>query len=138
MPTVFSKIIQGELPAYKVAENEDFLAFLDISPLQKGHTLVIPKIETDYIFNLDKTTFIALQLFSRTVAIALQKAVPCQRIASMVIGLEVPHVHIHLIPIQSEKDMLLSNARFKLSHEEMEAIANDIREAYQDIQSTEK
>lgn len=125
MATLFTKIISGEIPAYKVAETEDFLAFLDINPNSKGHTLCIPKKEVNKIFDLDEATYTALMQFSRRVALALEKAVPCERIGMSVIGLEVPHVHVHLIPLHT-----MENARFthkeKLTPEEFEVIANKI------------
>jgi histidine triad (HIT) family protein len=125
MATLFTKIISGEIPSYKVAETEDFLAFLDINPNSKGHTLCIPKKEVNKIFDLDETTYTALMQFSRRVALALEKSVPCERIGMTVIGLEVPHVHVHLIPLHT-----MENARFihkeKLKPEEFEAIAAKI------------
>lgn len=124
--TVFSKIIAGEIPGYKVAENAGFYAFLDINPLAKGHTLVVPKKETDYIYDLDDRTAGDLFVFSKKVAKAIQKAVPCKRIGVTVIGLEVPHAHIHLIPINQESDMNFSNKRQKFSPEELMDIAEAI------------
>ena len=106
MATIFTKIAQGEIPSYKVAENEDFYAFLDIAPMSKGHTLVIPKhVEDDYIFNLDPETYTGLCAFARKVAHAIKAAVPCKRVGVAVLGMEVPHTHIHLVPLQSEADM---------------------------------
>ncbi len=125
--TIFSKIIAGEIPSYKIAEDENFYAFLDINPMTKGHTLVIPKIEEDYIFNLDDQVLAGLMLFSKKVAKAMEKAVPCVRIAVAVMGLEVPHTHIHLVPIQKESDMNFRNPKLKFSPEEMEEIAESIR-----------
>lgn len=126
MASIFTKIVNGELPCYKIAETEGFLAFLDVNPNVKGHTLCIPKKEVDKIFDLDEVTYDALMRFSRTVALALKKAVPCKRIGISVIGLEVPHAHVHLIPLQSMDD-----ARFiekvKLSSEEFEALAESIK-----------
>jgi len=122
--TIFSKIVLGEIPCYKIAENEDFFAFLDIRPLTKGHTLVIPKQETDYIFDLDNNTLAAMMLFAKHVASAIQKSIPCKRVGLTVIGLEVPHAHIHLIPIQKETDMNFKNQSLVLSSEEMENIAS--------------
>lgn len=126
MASIFTKIVNGELPCYKVAETEDFLAFLDVNPNTKGHTLCIPKKEVDKIFDLDETTYVKLMQFSRTVALALKKAVPCKRIGVSVIGLEVPHAHVHLIPLQSMDD-----ARFiekaKLSSDEFKALAETIK-----------
>lgn len=128
MATIFSKIIAGEIPSYKIAENDKFYAFLDISPMAKGHTLVVPKQETDYLFDLDDALLAEMVVFSKTVAGAIKKAVPCQRVGMMVIGLEVPHAHIHLIPINKEGDMSLANQRLKLSNEEFNEIAKAIRE----------
>jgi len=122
--TIFSKIVLGEIPCYKIAENEDFFSFLDIRPLTKGHTLVIPKQETDYIFDLDNNTLAAMMLFAKHVASAIQKSIPCKRVGLTVIGLEVPHAHIHLIPIQKETDMNFKNQSIVLSSEEMENIAS--------------
>ncbi len=126
--TIFSKIIKGEIPSYKIAEDENYYAFLDINPLQKGHTLVIPKIEDDYIFNLDDKTYAELMLFAKKVALALKKAIPCQRVGVAVLGMEVPHVHVHLVPMQTEKDMLFSNPKLKLTDAEMTEIAQKIAE----------
>jgi len=127
MASIFSRIVAGEIPCYKIAENERYFAFLDISPLTRGHTLVIPKREVDYLFDLDDVEIAEINIFAKKVAEALRKAVPCKRIGLAVIGLEVPHAHIHLIPIQKERDMLFSNPKLKLSQEEMERIAADIR-----------
>lgn len=127
MATIFSKIIAGEIPSYKIAENEKFFAFLDINPMSKGHTLVVPRQQTDYLFDLDDALLGEMVIFSKKIAGAIQKAVPCKRVGMMVIGLEVPHAHIHLIPIQKEGDMSLANARVKLSAEEFEAVAAAIR-----------
>ncbi len=125
--TIFSKIIAGEIPSYKIAEDEHYYAFLDINPMTKGHTLVVPKVEDDYIFHLDDETLAGLTLFAKRVAKAIEKSVPCVRIGMAVIGLEVPHTHIHLIPIQKEADMNFANPKLKLSSEEMEEIAATIR-----------
>lgn len=127
MNTIFSKIAKGEIPSYKIAEDEDFFAFLDINPMAKGHTLVIPKKEVDYIFDLDDEVLAKLNIFAKKIAIAQKEALQCLRIGSMVIGLEVPHAHIHLIPINKELDMSLSNPRLKLSEEEFIEIANAIK-----------
>lgn len=127
MATIFSKIIQGEIPSYKIAENEKFYAFLDINPMSEGHTLVVPKQETDYIFDLDDTLLSEMTVFAKKVALSIQKAVSCKRVGVMVIGMEVPHAHIHLIPIQKEGDMSLANPRIKLSKEEFERIAEKIK-----------
>ncbi|MFY7735001.1 MAG: HIT family protein [Bacteroidia bacterium] len=126
MESIFSKIVAGQIPCYKVAENDSFLAFLDINPLAKGHVLVIPKVQVDYIFDLDDETFIQLNLFAKSVAIAMKKAITCNRIGVTVIGLEVPHAHIHLIPINEVNDMNFSNKKITLSNHEMQKIANYI------------
>lgn len=126
MASIFSKIVAGDIPSYKVAENDKFFAFLDISPMAKGHTLVIPKQEIDYIFDLDDTTLGEMNVFAKRVAKAIEKAIPCKRIGVMVIGMEVPHAHIHLIPINKESDMVLSNPRVKLEQSEFEKTAQDI------------
>jgi histidine triad (HIT) family protein len=130
MASIFTKIINGEIPSYKIAENEHAFAFLDISPLKKGHTLVVPKKEVDNIFDLDDETFTQLHLFSKKVAQAIKKAVPCVRVTSHVIGLEVPHAHIHLIPINSMSDCNFANAKLQLSKEEFEQIALSIGKAF--------
>jgi histidine triad (HIT) family protein len=126
MATIFSRIANGEIPSYKVAESENFYAFLDISPLVKGHTLVIPRQETDYIFDLDDTAIAEMMVFAKKVAKAIDAAIPCLRVGVAVIGLEVPHAHIHLIPMQSEKDMNFANPKLKISAEEMATIAASI------------
>jgi histidine triad (HIT) family protein len=125
--TIFSRIIAGEIPCHKIAETENCFAFLDISPLSKGHTLVVPKREVDYIFDLTDQELTELHLFAKKIAIAQKKAIPCLRIGQAVLGLEVPHAHIHLVPLQSEKDLQLSNPRLKLSDEEYAEIANAIK-----------
>ena len=125
MASIFTKIINGEIPSYKVAETKDFIAFLDVNPNAKGHTLCVPKIEVDKLFDLDEVTYVGLMEFSRSVAIALKKAVPCKRIGMSVIGLEVPHVHVHLIPLNSMDDARFVN-KVKLEKEEFEAIAKSI------------
>lgn len=130
MATIFSKIIAGEIPSYKVAEDDQFYAFLDINPLVKGHTLVVPKREVDYIFDLSDEELAAMQVFAKSVALAIQTAFPCRKVGQAVIGLEVPHAHIHLIPIQKESDMLFSNPKLKLTAEEFEAIAQAIHNAW--------
>lgn len=127
MSTIFTKIINGEIPSYKVAENNKFFAFLDISPLGKGHTLVVPKKEIDYIFDLDDDLLSEMIVFSKSVAVAIKKVIPCNRVGMMVLGLEVPHAHIHLVPIQSESDLDISKASLQLSKEEFEEIATSIR-----------
>jgi histidine triad (HIT) family protein len=128
--TIFSKIIVGEIPSYKIAEDENFYAFLDINPLTKGHTLVVPKIEEDYIFNLDDAILGDLMIFSKKVARAIEKSIPCVRVGVAVIGLEVPHAHVHLIPIQTESDMNFRNPKLKLSMEEMTEMAERVRENF--------
>ncbi|MBR6979012.1 MAG: HIT family protein [Prevotella sp.] len=130
MMTIFSKIAAGEIPSYKCAESDKFYAFLDINPLVKGHTLVIPKREVDYIFDLEDDELAEMQVFAKKVAIAIKKAFPCVKVGQAVLGLEVPHAHIHLIPMQSEKDMLFSNPKLKLSNEEFSEIAAKIREEF--------
>ena len=127
MPGIFSKIVKGEIPCYKISEDENYLAFLDVFPLAKGHTLVIPKKETDYIFDIGDEEFAGLQLFSKKVAKAIEKAVPCKRIGVAVIGLEVPHAHIHLIPLNSVSDINFSLPKLNFPKEEMEEIASKIR-----------
>ena len=130
MPSIFSRIINGEIPAWKVAESEHFLAFLDVNPLAKGHTLIVPKVETDYFFDLSDEEISGIMLFSKKVASALRSTLPCLRIGMSVIGLEVPHAHIHLVPLKNMGDINFSNSRLKLSAEEMEAVAASIRSAY--------
>lgn len=132
MASVFSKIISGELPAYKVAETENFLAFLDIQPNTKGHTLCIPKVEVDKIFDLDEETYMGLMAFSRKVALAIEKVIPCKRIGMAVVGLEVPHVHVHLIPLNSMKDTRF-DLKVKVSPEEFQEIAANISKAYKNL-----
>jgi histidine triad (HIT) family protein len=126
MATIFSKIVAGEIPSYKVAENEHFYAFLDINPLQKGHTLVIPKREVDYIFDLEDEELAAMHLFAKQVAGAIRRAFQCKKVGVAVMGMEVPHAHIHLIPINQEKDMVFSNPKLQLSSEEFVAVADAI------------
>ncbi|PXV68037.1 histidine triad (HIT) family protein [Dysgonomonas alginatilytica] len=133
MSTIFSKIIKGEIPCYKIAENDSFFAFLDIRPMTKGHVLVIPKHETDYLLDLDDQILSEMIVYSKKIAKAIQKAVPCKRIGLMVIGMEVPHAHIHLIPINAEKDMNLSNPRLKLSEDEFQQITKDITSELENI-----
>ena len=128
MASIFSRIVAGEIPCYKVAEDENYFAFLDISPMVKGHTLVIPKREVDYIFDLEDGELAGLNLFAKKVAVALKKAFPCQRIGMAVLGMEVPHTHIHLIPLQKESDMLFSNPKLSFTPEEMAEIAEAIRQ----------
>lgn len=126
MASIFSKIVAGEIPSYKVAENDKFYAFLDINPMTKGHTLVIPKQEVDYIFDLEDSTLAEMTVFAKKIALAIKKAIPCQRIGMMVIGMEVPHAHIHLIPINKESDMILSNPRQKFDQKQFLEIAESI------------
>ena len=126
MATIFSRIIQGEIPCYKIAEDERFFAFLDINPVMKGHTLVVPKREDDYIFNLDDDEIGAMMVFAKKVAKAIEKAVPCKRIAVAFIGLEVPHAHIHLIPITQEGDMDFKKEHVKLTQEEFVEVQKGI------------
>ncbi len=126
MATIFTRIINGEIPCYKVAEDERYFAFLDINPMTKGHTLVIPKCEEDYIFNLDDDTYAGLMLFAKKVAVAIDAAVPCKRVGVAVMGMEVPHTHVHLIPITKESDMIISNPKLTLSAQEMTQIASAI------------
>ena len=134
MATIFTKIAQGEIPSYKCAESEDFYAFLDISPLAKGHTLVIPKhVEDDYIFHLDARTYEGLWAFARKVAVALKAAVPCKRVGVAVLGMEVPHTHIHLVPLQTEGDLDFRKAKLQLSSEEMKAISDKIFAEYEKL-----
>ena len=130
MATIFSRIIKGEIPSYRIAEDDRFYAFLDIRPMQAGHTLVVPKQETDYLFDLDDALLADMMLFAKRVARAIEKAVECRRVGVMVIGLEVPHAHIHLIPIQQEGDMSLARKRVELTDEEFKQIAMRIRAAF--------
>ena len=135
MATIFTKIAKGEIPSYKVAENDDFYAFLDIAPMAKGHTLVIPKhVEDDYIFNLEDETYMGLCAFAKKVAEALKAAVPCQRVGVAVLGMEVPHTHIHLVPLQPEEDMDFRKKKLELSSEEFAEIASSIYNEYVKIQ----
>ena len=126
MATIFTKIVNGEIPSYKIFENEHFYSFLDISPMTKGHTLLIPKKEVDYLFDIDDAILSEMIVLSKKIAKAIEKAVECTRVGIMVVGLEVPHAHIHLIPIQNEGDMNLSNKRMQFTKEEFEKIAEDI------------
>ena len=127
MASIFTKIVNGEIPSYKIAEDERYYAFLDINPKAKGHTLVIPKQETDYIFDLDDDTLSGLHIFAKKVAKAVEKSIPCKRIAVLVLGLEVPHAHIHLIPINKETDTNITNPKLTFPAEEMQEIAEKIR-----------
>ena len=128
MASIFSKIVNGEIPAYKVAEDENYLAFLDIFPVAKGHTLVIPKKEVDYIFDLEDDLYAGLQLFAKKVAVGLKKAIPCEKVGVLVLGLEVPHAHIHLIPMQNEADLLNFSKKLKFTPEEFQKINQLISE----------
>ena len=129
MSSIFTKIIQGEIPCHKVHENNDFLAFLDINPLQKGHTLVVPKIEVDYFFDQDDTTIQNMMIFAKVVARKIKATFPCNRVGMTVIGLEVPHAHIHLIPINKEKDMNFRSPKLDLSSDELKSIAESLTKA---------
>ncbi len=129
MNTIFTKIIKGDIPSYKIAEDEYFYAFLDINPLAKGHTLVVPKKETDYIFDLDDDTIQGLFLFSKKVAGGINKAIECKRVGIAVLGLEVPHAHVHLVPINGIYDIDFSKPKLKLSQDEFSKIANEIRQS---------
>jgi len=134
MATIFTKIAKGEIPSYKVAESADFYAFLDISPLAEGHTLVIPKnVEDDYIFNLDEKTYEGLWAFARKVAAALKAAVPCKRVGVAVLGMEVPHTHIHLVPLQSEADLDFRKEHLKPSQERQAELASSILKEYEKL-----
>ena len=125
--TIFSRIIAGEIPCYKIDENDEFFAFLDINPLQKGHTLVVPKREVDYIFDLSDREIAAMQVFAKRIALAIKKAIPCVKVGECVLGLEVPHAHIHLVPMQSERDMRFGSETLKLTDNEFQQIASEIR-----------
>lgn len=124
---IFSKIAAGEIPSYKCAESDKFYAFLDINPLAKGHTLVIPRREVDYYFDMDDDEIAEMAVFAKKVAVAIKKAFPCKKVGMAVLGLEVAHAHIHLVPMQSEKDMLFSNPKLKLTEEEFKEISEKIR-----------
>lgn len=126
MASIFTKIINGEIPAYKVAEDDNYFAFLDIFPVAKGHVLVIPKKEVDYLFDLDDELYSGLQLFAKKVAAGMKKAIPCEKVGVLVLGLEVPHAHIHLVPMQNEKDLLNFSEKKKFSPEEFEEITKII------------
>lgn len=130
MPTIFSKIINREIPGYIVAEDDHNIAFLDIMPLVKGHLLVVPKLEVDYIFDLPDEVYTDLMRFAKKVALAQEKVIPCTRIGVAVIGLEVPHVHVHLVPLRSMGDIDFSRPKLKLTPEVMERVAKDIRESF--------
>ena len=135
MSTIFTKIAKGEIPSYKVAENEEYYAFLDIAPMAQGHTLVIPKnTEEDYIFNLDEKTYAGLCVFAHKVAKAIEAAVPCKRVGVAVLGMEVPHTHIHLVPLNTEADMDFRKKKLELSPEQFNEIASAIWNEYVKIQ----
>jgi histidine triad (HIT) family protein len=127
MASIFTRIVQGEIPCYKIAENENYLAFLDVNPLVKGHTLVIPKKEQDYLFDLEDELFVGLHLFAKEVAIQLKKNIACKRIGVAVIGLEVPHAHIHLIPLNQMDDMNFNREKLTLSSEELKTLAEELK-----------
>ena len=127
MASIFSKIVAGEIPSYKIAENDEFYAFLDIFPMTKGHTLVIPKKEIDNIFDIDDNTLGRMMIFAKKIAAAIKDAIPCIRVGVAVMGLEVPHAHIHLIPINKESDMIFGNEKLKLTPDELNAIAENIK-----------
>lgn len=129
MTSIFSRIVKGEIPCYKIAENDQFLAFLDINPIARGHILVIPKEEIDYIFDLPEPLLSGILVFARKVALAMEKVIPCQRIGIAVVGLEVPHAHVHLVPLQTIYDIDFSKPKLKYSPEEFGKIAEMIREA---------
>ncbi|APU96490.1 MULTISPECIES: HIT family protein [Sphingobacterium] len=129
MSTIFSKIVAGEIPAYKVAESNDFLAFLDISPLAKGHVLVIPKKETDYIFDIEDDEYMALWVFAKIVAQGIKKVIPCVKVGVAVVGLEVAHAHIHLVPINKISDLNFAGPKLSLAEDELHEIATTIRES---------
>ncbi len=128
MASIFTRIINGEIPCYRIAEDERFIAFLDVRPLKPGHTLVVPKTEVDYIFDLDPETLAGLTLFAQKVAVAMKEVIECNRIGVAVLGLEVPHAHVHLVPITEESDLRFSNPRVSLSPEENERLARAIGE----------
>ena len=130
MATVFRKIAIGEIPSYSIAENDEFFAFLDINPVTRGHTLVIPKAETDYFFDIEDETLGRMMIFAKKVAVALKKAVPCTRVGVAIVGLQVPHAHIHLIPFIKESDMHFANPKLKLTADEFITIAETIRNQF--------
>ena len=131
MATIFSRIVAGEIPCHKVAEDEEFFAFLDINPVAKGHTLVIPKVEVDYLFDIDDSKLGRMIAFAKRVARAQEAAIPCKRVGLAVMGLEVPHAHIHLVPITKESDMYFGGKKLSLSQEELAAISKQIRERFE-------
>lgn len=126
MATIFTKIIKGEIPSFKIAEDDHYFAFLDINPLAKGHTLVIPKLENDYIFSMSDKDLAGLMIFAKTIALAIEKTVPCQKIGIAVLGLEVPHTHIHLVPINTVYDIDFSKPKLKFTQEEFSELADEI------------
>ncbi len=128
MASIFTKIINGEIPSYKIAEDDNFIAFLDVFPIAKGHTLVVPKVEIDYIFDLDDETIASMHVFAKKVAKALEKAVPCIRIGTMVAGLEVPHAHLHLIPMNKITDLSFEHPKLKFTEEEFKEIQKKVVE----------
>lgn len=130
MSSIFTMIIKGEIPCYKVAEDEKYFAFLDINPLNTGHTLVVPKKEVDYIFDLDDDTYLGLMLFSKKVAAAIENVVPCNRIGVAVVGLEVPHVHVHLVPLNSMEDINFKKPKLKLTPDEFKSVAEKISSSF--------
>lgn len=129
MATIFTKIINGEIPCYKLAEDNEFIAFLDINPLKKGHAIVVPKVELDYIFDNSDETLSKILVFAKKVASAIEKNVDCKRIGLIVVGLEVPHTHIHLVPINGEKDLVFANPRVKMTNDEFVNLAKQISES---------
>ena len=131
MATIFTKIINGEIPCYKIAEDDNFISFLDINPLKKGHALVVPKVEVDYIFDNSDETLSKIMVFAKKVANAIEVNVECKRIGLIVVGLEVPHTHIHLVPIEHERDLVFANERVKMSQEEFLELAKKINESFQ-------
>lgn len=133
MASIFTKIVQGEIPAYKIAEDDKHLAFLDINPLAKGHALAIPKQEVDYVLNMEDTALADLMIFAKKVGLAIEKVVSCKRMGITVIGLEVPHTHIHLIPINTIYDMDFKQPKLKFSNDEFAALSAEIRKAYSDL-----
>lgn len=133
MSTIFSKIVSGEVPAYKVAESIDYLAFLDVNPIAKGHVLVIPKKETDYIFDIDDDEYMGMWVFAKIVAQGVRKVFPCPKVGVAVVGLEVAHAHIHLMPLNNVEDLNFARPKLSLSNDEMTKIAEDIREAISEV-----
>jgi histidine triad (HIT) family protein len=128
MSSIFTKVINGEIKAFKIAENDRFLAFLDVFPLAKGHTLIVPKQEIDYIFDIEDTMLADMTVFAKKVGLAIEKAIPCRRIGVAIIGLEVPHAHIHLIPLQTVQDINFTREKMKVSQEELEEISIKIKQ----------